>query len=159
MAEKCLLKEFWVLKDCEICGNEIPDSMMTCRFCGGQQSAVPVSRARGRIRTINLKEGTRGVDDALVRLQCELERARSSGAKLVRVIHGWGSSGTGGALKSACHDQLRRESRRMCIAGYLPGEDYSTRHALAQEWLKRHPELASSLRSDSLNYGITLVEL
>ncbi len=147
------------MKDCEICGNEIPDSMMTCRFCGGRQESVPVRRARGRVRTVNLKLGIRGVDDGIVRLQCELERARSSGAAVLKVIHGWGSSGKGGSLKEACHAQLRREMRALRIADFIPGETYSDTSPRARDLARRHPDLKCSWHSDTLNYGMTLVEL
>lgn len=147
------------MKDCEICGNEIPDAMMTCTFCGGHQASVPTSRARGRIRTVNVKQGIQNVDDGVVRLQCELERARSSGAAVVRIIHGWGSSGKGGRLKEACHAQLRRELRALKILDFIPGEEYGDAHARARELVRQYPDLAKSWRSDSLNYGISLVVL
>lgn len=132
---------------------------MTCRFCGGRQESVPVRRPRGRIRTVNLKEGMRGIDDGLVRLQCELERARSSGATVLKVIHGWGSSGKGGSLKGACHAQLAREMRAFRIRDFIPGEAYSDHHPRARELARRHPDLKGTWRSDTLNYGMTLVEL
>ena len=51
------------------------------------------------ILTINLEQGMPTVEQAKQRLIAELGRARASGTKAVKLIHGYGSSGVGGKLR------------------------------------------------------------
>ena len=48
--------------------------------------------------TINLEAGFPSVDDARRRLVSEMQSARARGVRVIKVVHGWGSSGEGGTL-------------------------------------------------------------
>ena len=50
------------------------------------------------LMTINLEEGMPTVAQAQTRLIGELGRSRAAGAKAVKLIHGYGSTGVGGKL-------------------------------------------------------------
>lgn len=50
------------------------------------------------MRTLNLEAGFPSVDDAQRRLLAEMQSARQDGLRVLKVIHGWGSSGEGGKL-------------------------------------------------------------
>ena len=91
------------MKICSTCGNEIPDDEWKCPYCDNYQEPGRSSRRTGgeKIKTINLKKGMPFVDEALDTLSVELDLARSQGVKVLRVIHGYGSSGTGGKIKQA----------------------------------------------------------
>ena len=68
---------------------------MVCRYCNAQQSAQATTRRRGRLRTINIEAGMPLVEEGLARLEKELARAMQAGVDVVRVIHGYGSTGRG----------------------------------------------------------------
>jgi hypothetical protein len=53
------------------------------------------------LRTVNLEEGLPSVEQARTRLVSEITSARSAGTRLLKVIHGYGSSGVGGDLRIA----------------------------------------------------------
>ncbi len=97
--------------------------------------------------------------EALRRLNVELEAARSKGAKLVRVIHGYGSGGSGGKIKDAARKRLRQLERKGQIKGLVTGEEYSKTSDKGRALLKAYPALKSSVRPDTRNRGITFVEL
>ena len=146
---------------CSTCGNEIGDDAWECPFCESQQrgpAARPKKPAKPLV-TVNLKSGLPAADDAVRQLNMKLVAARSRGARIVRVIHGWGSTGIGGAIKDATHEHLRRLSGSGSIRGFVPGDEYSELTVGGRNLLSAHPVLKSSLRSDRLNPGITLVEL
>lgn len=82
-------------KDCEQCGNPIPAQAFTCRFCGISQSLENFPKTRERVIRSNLEAGLPTVAQALERFERDLREARACGAKLVRIIHGYGSSGRG----------------------------------------------------------------
>ncbi len=147
-------------KDCEICGNGIPGESVVCKFCGSPQSARRgPSGPREDVRVINIKEGHPTVDEAMARLEADLLRARQAGVRVVRLIHGWGSGGTGGRIREACRGYLGRQLRSRQIRGFVPGDDYSATTAAGRGLMSRHPDLRKCERSDAGNPGITFVEL
>jgi hypothetical protein len=50
------------------------------------------------IRTYNVEAGLPTLDDARRQVIDEIKRAKREGVKVLKVIHGYGSSGKGGAL-------------------------------------------------------------
>ena len=141
--------------------NEIPESKGQCGFCGSQQRRPREVAAckRNLIRTVNIESGMPVVQEGLARLEAELLRARHAGVPIVRVIHGWGSSGTGGKLRQACRAYLKQRLEARQIKSYLPGEEYYRSGGAGKSLLSRYPALRSSERKDRRNPGITFVEL
>jgi len=146
------------MKNCATCGNEIPDPSLTCHFCGAHQRARQHAEPHERLRTVNIEAGMPSVDEGLQRLEGELARARQFGIRVVRVIHGWGSTGTGGSLRDACRASLKRKLAARQIANLVYGEDYSRTTNAGRDLMGRFSELRSSERSDNQNPGITFVE-
>ncbi len=149
------------MKTCSICGNEIPDDEWKCRFCKSDQEPGESSRRTGgkKIKTINLKKGMPFVDEALETLSLELELARSQGVKVLRVIHGYSSSGAGGAIKQAVIHELKSRYRAGKVHTYVVGDRYSEDTNQGRDLLSRFPGLESTLVSDRHNPGITFVQL
>ncbi|MFH1313831.1 MAG: Smr/MutS family protein [Candidatus Eisenbacteria bacterium] len=149
------------MKICEICGNDIEDEVSKCPYCKSFLAAsTPRRKKRAqRLTTVNLKSDLPTAAEAVRRLAVRLETARSGGTKIVRIIHGWGSTGSGGKIKKATHKYLIRLERQGQIKGFHPGEDYSELSDRARDLMIAHPVLKDSLRSDRLNRGITLVDL
>ncbi len=77
----------------------------------------------------------------------------------MRVIHGWGSTGSGGKLRNECRAYLRRQLAAKRIKAIVHGEDYSRATVSGREMMARWPDLETSERSDSNNPGITFVQL
>ncbi len=111
------------------------------------------------VRTCNIKEGMPRVEEGLRRLAHGLNHARQNGAKVLRVVHGYGSGGSGGAIKEACRAFLARELAARRIKAMLPGEDYLRQEPETAAWLRRWPDLKAAERTDTRNPGITLVEV
>lgn len=83
------------MKTCTICGNDIPESAGVCGFCGSRQSGGGrVQGPKSKVRTVNLESGRPTVERAMALLEAELTRPRGDGIRVVRIIHGWGSSGS-----------------------------------------------------------------
>lgn len=150
-----------IVKTCVTCGNDIPEASMRCRFCGSAQTAGrrPPGGKRKPVATVNVESGLPPVEEGLARLEEGLLRARHSGASLVRVIHGWGSGGTGGKLKKACRALLKQKISARQIKNFLPGEDYAGDSPAGRSLIGRYPDLKHSEHSDRHNPGITFVEI
>jgi hypothetical protein len=147
------------MKLCEICGNPIPENSLQCPYCQHLQSTGKRRQMRESIRTINLESGMPTVEEALIRLERELNFAKSAGVMLIRIIHGYGSSGVGGDIRSACHRYLRMEKEKKKIKNVIAGETYSISNRQGQALMNQHPELKQSHKTDRKNPGITFVEL
>lgn len=148
-----------MMKICDTCGNEIADVVSVCPFC---EHAVAVTFRREpvvRVRTINIESGMPTVEEGRGRLERKLDDARQRGVRVVRVIHGWGSSGKGGQLRSACRALLHRELKAKRLRAVVHGENYSRTTGAGRELMARYSELRRSERTDAKNPGITMVEL
>jgi hypothetical protein len=148
------------MKPCDVCGNPIDTGVASCPFCGSQQR--PGQRGGGQTRrliTVNLEAGRPVVRDAVTRLDLRLDTARLQDERLVRVVHGYGSSGSGGAIRDAVRAHLKELRGRGLARSFVRGEEYPDGSAGARELFGRHPRLRATLRSDRSNPGITFVEL
>lgn len=153
------------MRPCDVCGNEIPDHARRCPFCESLQGTPPPGRtaggsaARGVVGTLHLKQDMPTVAEALRQLELSLTGLRGSRTHVVKVVHGYGSTGKGGALAPAVRRHLRTLQARGWIRGFVPGEDYSEFTEAGRGLLTRYPALKGTFRSDRENPGITMVEL
>jgi hypothetical protein len=146
-------------KDCEVCGNPIPAKAFTCQFCNSPQSAENFPKTRERVISSNLEAGLPSAEQALERLERTLREARSCGAKVVRLIHGYGSTGRGGKIREAVRRELGRKLARGEVRAVVHGENYSSTINAGRDLLARFKELKATERSDSSNPGLTIIEI
>lgn len=148
------------MKACTTCGNEIGDRVWKCPYCEQVQTGPPpVPPKLSAVYSINLKEGMPTVAIAITKLKRELREAKAERRKLVRIIHGYGSTGVGGEIRLAVRKHLQTMLATGKIRAVVAGDDYSDRTDAGAALLGRHFGLRSSLRTDSRNPGITFVEL
>src|SRR5579864_7457044 len=67
-----------------------------------------MSRKPAVIKIVNLEESMPTVERARLLLENELATARAQGYKALKIIHGYGYSGAGGALRAGLQATLRR---------------------------------------------------
>ena len=92
---------------CQVCGNDIAHGLPICPFCGGKQDSPSGTVAAGIFhKVVNLELGKPLVESALRKLQMELEDGRQHNLRVLTVIHGYGSSGKGGAIGAECRKVL-----------------------------------------------------
>ena len=112
-----------------------------------------------RIKTIIVKDGMPSVEQARARLRSELLIARQSGVQLLKVVHGYGSTGVGGELRLALQATLRQMEDRGEIRACIYGEHWSTGDERTWELLKHLPELKHDRDLGRGNRGMTMVLL
>jgi len=111
------------------------------------------------MKTVNLKEGMPQVHQALSQLDGELARARAEGYGLVKLVHGYGSTGAGGEIRIAVQRKLREMSDHGQIRGCIFGEDWSRSNEQTWTLLGSHADLKHDRDLGKLNRGITVVML
>jgi DNA-nicking Smr family endonuclease len=108
---------------------------------------------------VNLEEGMPAVDAARLRMQYELEQARRAGATAVKLIHGYGSSGAGGALRNELQKELRQAAHDGSIRAVIAGEDWRISDEATWALLQRFPEWKKDRDLGRNNRGISIVVL
>jgi len=99
------------------------------------------------------------VEQARARLHGEIQAALQSGVKVLKVVHGYGSTGVGGDLRIALQSTLRQMVSAHEIRDCIYGENWRKSDERSWELLKRMPELKSDNDLGKGNRGITIVVL
>ncbi len=107
----------------------------------------------------NLEDGRPTSPQALARLSTELERARRNRVSLLKIIHGYGSSGEGGVIRLAVQALLVGLAREGQIRAFIPGEDWRISNEATWAMLRKHPELKQDRDLGRGNRGISIVLL
>jgi hypothetical protein len=110
-------------------------------------------------RVINLEEGRPTVNVGLLRLDHALAEAHADRVPLLKLIHGYGSSGVGGDLREQVWKALDVLQRSGQIAAFIPGEDFRESNAASWELVKRNKAIRNDRDYGRGNRGITIVVL
>jgi hypothetical protein len=110
-----------------------------------------------RIRDVNLKAGMPTVEEARALLNSEIDKANQRGDHVLKLIHGYGSSGVGGKLKDAIRSSLRRRRKEGKIQSFVAGEKWSVFDQGSKEILEKCPQLAKDTDLNNFNECITIV--
>lgn len=108
---------------------------------------------------LNLEEGFPSRDEALKKLEAAIATSRKAGARVMKVIHGYGSSGTGGILRPVVRNYLRRAKERGEIRLFVNGESWSSFDSRSKELLAEAAQLVLDRDLGAGNRGVTLVLL
>ena len=82
-----------------MCGNHINGSI--CPFCGESNQDQFFGRKSDKYKTVNIKNGMPQVQEAEQRVRQKLKSAKMFGVKVITFIHGYGSTGIGGNIRTA----------------------------------------------------------
>lgn len=110
-------------------------------------------------RMVNLEAGMPTVHDALTRLDQELAAARREGYEIVKLIHGYGSSGAGGDIRIAVQLRLTEMVRNNQIRNCIFGENWSKSDEHTWKLIQARSELKQDRDLGRKNLGITVVVL
>jgi len=145
---------------CEVCGNEIDTGITTCPFCGSSNEKSVTTLPDYYVqKTVNLEMGRPVLEIALNRMTEVIADAKRSRVNILTLIHGYGSSGKGGVIRTECRKNLDFMKIKGRISDYVCGEDFNKHSGVVKSLLRRYPELASDKNMNRDNKGITLVVL
>ena len=110
-------------------------------------------------QVVNLEAGMPTVDVARTHLNMALRSAKANRVKVLKLIHGYGSSGRGGAIRADVLAQLARKKRAGQIQEVVRGEDFSPFDSRARAMVAVCPSLSRDVDYSRANHGITMVLL
>ena len=111
------------------------------------------------IRTFNVEAGRPSLEEARRRVIAEIKQAKRDRARVLTVIHGYGSSGTGGKLRVGLRKSLGLRKKEGVIKDFIPGEDFSIFNDTVLVLLEAVPEARGDPDLGSTNEGVTLIWL
>ena len=112
------------------------------------QNTVPV---------INLEAGMPFVEEAIRRMNLGIQEYRCRGVGVVKLIHGYGSTGKGGKICTGVRNELADLKRRKQIREYIAGEDFGPFDASSRLLVERNRRVAADPDYGRGNHGITVV--
>jgi adenosylmethionine-8-amino-7-oxononanoate aminotransferase len=111
------------------------------------------------MKTVNLKSDMPQVHEALQRLERELALARQEKATLLKLVHGYGSTGAGGDIRIAVQKRLLEMAQNGQIRACIFGENWSKSDETAWKLLQSQADLKNDSDLGRRNRGITIVLL
>lgn len=109
-------------------------------------------------KSYNAKEGSPTVELALANIEIEIERCQKEGVKVLKIIHGYGSHGTGGEIKRNLSRWLVLKKKQGFIKDFVKGEEWPT--SQKAEKIKQYcPEVLGDMELYFINPGLTVVVL
>jgi len=138
----------------------VPRGRSECPFCEYplQVRDAPSSRVP-TICTVNVKEGMPTAREACRRLGQAVRTERGRGVRILKIIHGYGSSGKGGRIRDEVRALLGRMVGEGTVASFVPGEEFRRQSGETKNLLRRFPELKDDSDLGRANQGVTFVVL
>ena len=111
------------------------------------------------IRTFNVKADMPSLDEARRTVIEQIRRAKREKVRVLKVIHGWGSTGRGGTLCVGLRKSFKLRKKEGVIREFIPGEDFSIFNGTVLDLLDAVPELRGDPDLNATNEGVTLLWL
>lgn len=112
-----------------------------------------------QLREVNLEEGKPTADAAVRRLTFEIHQSRRMGVAVLKIIHGYGSSGTGGRIRIDARSYLNRLKGRREIKDFIIGEKFSLFDEPTRAAFLRCGDLRKDHDLERHNNGVTFIIL
>lgn len=112
-----------------------------------------------RIKTINVEATFPTLDEARRLVAEQIKTSKRDGVKVLKIIHGYGSTGRGGTLCVGLRKSFRLRKKELVIKEFIPGEDFSIFNENTMKLLEAVPELRGDRDLNATNEGVTIVWL
>ena len=111
------------------------------------------------VHTFNVEAGLPILDEARRLVAAEIKQAKRKGARVLKVIHGYGSSGKGGALCVGLRKSFGLRKKEGVIKDFIAGEDFSIFNQQVLSLLEAVPSLRGDPDLNAANEGVTVLWL
>lgn len=109
------------------------------------------------VRVVNIEANFPTLEEARKLVLEEIRKARREKVRVLKVIHGYGSSGKGGKLCIGLRKSFQLRKKEGVIREFIPGEDFSIFEPRTQAALEAIPQLRGDPDLEATNEGVTLL--
>lgn len=127
-----------------------------------EETAAPSGKPKVKkalVGIVNLEDGMPTVEEALADLRISLQSMRSGGFRIVKLIHGYGSTGRGGKICIGVRSELATMARKRLIRDYVTGEDFGPYSETSRRIADQYRDITRDPDYGKCNHGITVVVL
>ncbi len=111
------------------------------------------------VRELNLELGMPSAAEAVERLRRDMASTRQLRQPVMKIIHGYGSSGRGGKIRTAVRRHLREELAQGRVKAVIHGEDFSIFSETTLLAFRLCPALREDRDLERSNGGVTFLVL
>ena len=112
-----------------------------------------------RLITIDIKSEKQSVAEAMAQFLVEVEAYKKGGFKVMKVIHGYGSHGVGGAIKQEFLKKCKDLKNRKIIEDYTCCDNWIDKNIVKKIAINYCPDLMADAELVHLNPGCSIVIL
>ena len=116
-------------------------------------------KAGNRTGILNLEDGMPTAEEAISRLRIGIQEMKAGRIKAVKLIHGYGSTGRGGKIRTAVRKELADMKRKRQILDLIPGEDFGPLDEASRKAAEQEKGITKDPDYGRMNHGITIVLL
>jgi hypothetical protein len=111
------------------------------------------------LKTYNVEAGFPSLDEARRLVLEEIRKSRREGVRVLKIIHGYGSSGRGGTLNHGLKKSFALRKKEGVIKDFITGENFTIFNPIVLELLEAVPELRADPDLSATNEGVTVLWL
>ena len=111
------------------------------------------------VQTLNVEANLPTLDEARRLVADEIRRAKREGVRVLKVIHGYGSTGKGGKLCIGLRKSFALRKKEGIIKDFIAGENFLIFNHTTLNLLGNVPELRGDSDLDATNEGVTFLWL
>ena len=112
-----------------------------------------------KLITIDIKSDRQTVNEAIAQFLVEAEAYQKGGFKVMKVIHGYGSHGVGGAIKQEFLKTCLHLKNRKIIEDYICCDHWTDKNTTRKIAINYCPDLLADGELSHLNPGCSIVIL
>lgn len=109
------------------------------------------------IKVVNIKQHNPNNEYAVYMLDCEINDAKVTNINVLIVVHGYGSHGVGGLIKTSTMQYLKNARKQGVIVDFVPGEFWCDTNEVKVQMCRLYPELILNNNLNFLNSGVSVV--
>ena len=111
------------------------------------------------LKTFNVENNFPSLDEARRMVLDEIRKSKLEGVRVLKIIHGYGSSGRGGVLHHGLRKSFALRKKEGVIKDFIPGETFTIFNPIVLELLEVVPELRADTDLSNTNEGVSVLWL
>ena len=110
-----------------------------------------------KLITIDIKSEHQTVNQAIAQFLVEVEAYKKGGYKVMKVIHGYGSHGVGGAIRNQFLKKCQELKSRGIIEDFVCCNNWTTKNIVRKIAINYCPDLLADAELTCLNPGCSII--